>query len=347
MGSSKPRSLSKTISEVVGFLLLSAFYIVQAIVKFFLPKKYHNYKDVKGEIALVTGGGGGLGRLLALRLAKLGATVVLWDINVAGLEETVNLVNSIGGKAFAFKCDISDKDDVYKAAEITRQEVGDVQILINNAGIATGDTLLATPDHLIKKTFEVNVIAHFWTVKSFLPKMIEKNHGHIVTVASMAGFVGSNKLVTYCATKYAAVGFDDALRVELESQGIFGVKTTAICPFFIQSTGMFNDVNARYIPTLKPNDVADRIIEALQKDETVVLMPNWFSIALVLRMIVPWSVVSLCMRGLVIDPTPKQTAAKTNGSAKIEDFPQKSNGSVKESVSTLNHRIVTNGKNVH
>lgn len=122
------------------------------------------------------------------------------------------------------------------------------------------------------------------TVKAFLPKMIETDHGHIITVASMAGFVGTYKLVDYCSSKYAAVGFDEALRVELEAQGIYGVKTSVVCPYFIQSTGMFNDVNTRFLPTLKPNDVADRIIEALQKEETVVMMPNVFRIGLILRL---------------------------------------------------------------
>lgn len=75
--------------------------------------------------------------------------------------------------------------------------------------------------------------------------MLEKDHGHIVTIASLAGHVGISKLVDYCSSKFAAVGFDEALRLELESLGS-NVETTCVCPFFIQSTGMFEDVNARY-----------------------------------------------------------------------------------------------------
>lgn len=75
--------------------------------------------------------------------------------------------------------------------------------------------------------------------------MIARNHGHVVTVASLAGHVGISKLVDYCSSKYAAVGFDEALRMELEGRGSFGVKTTVICPYFIKSTGMFDDVNSR------------------------------------------------------------------------------------------------------
>lgn len=77
--------------------------------------------------------------------------------------------------------------------------------------------------------------------------MLEKDHGHIVTIASLAGHVGISKLVDYCSSKFAAVGFDEALRLELLNLGSEGVITTCICPFFIQATGMFEDVNARLV----------------------------------------------------------------------------------------------------
>lgn len=113
--------------------------------------------------------------------------------------------------------------------------------------------------------------------------MIETNKGHIVTIASMAGFVGISKLVDYCASKHAALGFDEALRVELEQQGITGVKTTVICPYFMQATGMFDDVNSRFLPTLKPNDVADRVVKAIDRDEILVMIPGLFQFAIVLK----------------------------------------------------------------
>jgi all-trans-retinol dehydrogenase (NAD+) len=118
-------------------------------------------------------------------------------------------------------------------------------MLINNAGVVSGRALLDTPDELIERSFSVNTLAHFWTVKAFLPTMLENDHGHIVSIASMAGHVGIPKLIDYCASKFAAVGFDEALRLELEVMGAEGVHTTAICPYFIQATGMFDTVNSR------------------------------------------------------------------------------------------------------
>lgn len=132
--------------------------------------------------------------------------------------------------------------------------------------------------------------------------MLEKDHGHIVSIASMAGHVGIPKLIDYCSSKFAAVGFDEALRLELEMLGADGVHTTVICPYFIQATGMFEDVNSRYgehsfvkyslnlqlkfhrwVNTLNSNDVADRIIEAVRKNERFKLIPWWFSFLLAVK----------------------------------------------------------------
>lgn len=113
--------------------------------------------------------------------------------------------------------------------------------------------------------------------------MIENNRGHIVTIASMAGFVGVSKLVDYCASKHAALGFDEALRVELEQMGVTGVKTTVVCPYFMQATGMFDGVNSRFVSTLKSNDVADRIVKAIDRDEIVVMIPGWFHLGIILK----------------------------------------------------------------
>ena len=88
-------------------------------------------------------------------------------------------------------------------------------------------------------------MAHFWTIKTFLPDMIDAKKGHIVTVASLAGHSGTNKLVDYCASKFANIGMDEALKVELMVQGLDSfIKTTVVCPYYI-STGMFAGVSSK------------------------------------------------------------------------------------------------------
>ncbi|XP_035783341.1 short-chain dehydrogenase/reductase family 16C member 6-like [Anopheles albimanus] len=300
---SKP-SLWNTVLDVIVFLLTSLGYILQAIYYqiFGVPKK-----NLNGEIALVTGGGGGLGRLLALRLIKLGAKVVLWDINQEGLDESVKLIQSLGGLCRGYKVDISNKEEVYKYAKILMEDVGDVTLLFNNAGVVSGRALLDTPDHLIERSFNVNIIAHFWTTKAFLPAMLKHDHGHIVTIASLAGHVGISKLVDYCSSKFAAVGFDEALRLELEHIGAQGVFTTVICPYFIQSTGMFDDVNSRWVPTLDSNDVADKIIEGVQRNDKYVIIPGYLRLMLAIKWVFPWGCNSGFLRRLVPDAAPQHS----------------------------------------
>ncbi|XP_050298763.1 estradiol 17-beta-dehydrogenase 11-like [Anthonomus grandis grandis] len=349
--------LLKSTADIILFLLASAFYILKAIFKYCLPKKYITLKELNGEIALVTGGGSGLGRLIALRLGKLGVKVVLWDVNVEGLNETVSLVKGIGGIAYGYRCDLSDKDDVYRVARKTKQEVGDVTLLINNAGVVSGSILLDTPDHMIKRTFDVNIVSHFWTVKAFLPAMIKKEHGHIVTVASMAGHVGINKLVDYCSSKFAAVGFDEALRVELEAQGVKGVKTTAVCPYFITSTGMFDSVDSRFLPRLNSNDVADRIIEGIRANETMVLIPGGMRWGLIMKSLIPWTVLSLFLRGLVPDAAPqppqpittltsRPETKEVESEEELKDLDKNISSSLTDSMCKLTHRYSPTGKNL-
>ncbi|CAG9788779.1 unnamed protein product [Diatraea saccharalis] len=296
----------QSIMDIALFLAIGIANIIQAIYRTIVgyPKK-----DLKGKIALVTGGGGGLGSLIALRLARLGCTIVLWDINKQGLEDTVKLVKGIGGKCTGYVVDLAKKEDIYRVAKQVDREVGKVNLLINNAGVVSGRYLLDTPDHLIQRTFDVNILAHFWTVKAFLPSMIEKNDGHIVTIASMAGYVGVSKLVDYCSSKAAACGFDESLRLELQDKGVKGVKTSLICPFFIRSTGMFDDVNSRFLPQLSSNDVADRVVLSIRTNEPFALIPGIFRIMICLRWLVPYQVVGDFIRLMIPDASPVDHAA--------------------------------------
>ncbi|ALC40351.1 CG9265 [Drosophila busckii] len=288
--------------DVLWFIICSIGFILQDLyyIAFGYPEK-----ELNTDIALITGGGNGLGRLLAERLGKLGTKVIIWDINKKGIAETVERVQEAGGYCKGYVVDISKKEDVYKAADVIRAEVGDITLLINNAGVVSGLNLLDTPDHLIERSFNVNVMSHFWTTKAFLPKMIENERGHIASIASLAGHVGISKLVDYCASKFAAVGFDESLRLELEVLGHTNIKTTCICPFFIQATGMFDDVNARWVPTLNADEVADRIIIAIKKNEKLAVIPGFLKVLLPFKWAFPWGCVGGLLRRLVPDASPK------------------------------------------
>ncbi|XP_071442677.1 short-chain dehydrogenase/reductase family 16C member 6-like isoform X2 [Hetaerina americana] len=290
--------LLKGVLEVLVFFLLCAYYTVEASVRFLLVPLRVRAKSVAGEVALITGGGSGIGRLLAVSLAAKGATVVVLDINQTGAEETSSIIKSSGGRSFSYKCDISNREDIYRTAKKVKEEVGTVRILINNAGIVSGKNLLDTPDVMVQKTFDVNVLAHFWTAKAFLPDMVNDNHGHIVTIASLAGLVGVNQLADYCASKFAVVGFDEALRLELEVSGINGVHTTVVCPYYI-NTGMFEGVKSRLFPILEPAYVVDKIVAAILTNDKYLIIPSYLKIFIALKYILPLQALTYAAKNIM------------------------------------------------
>jgi len=266
-------------------LLISVYYGLEQLVRWIYPSVFK--KSIEGDVVLITGGGSGIGRLMALKLSKLGAVIVTWDVNAKGNDETVSMIKSAGGTAYGYTLDLTSRQKIYKAAEDVQREVGNVKILINNAGIVSGSTLLSTPDEKIIRTYDVNVMAHFWTIKAFLPDMIINQKGHIVNIASLAGYSGMNKLVDYCSSKFAAVGLDDALKVELKVQGHGDyINTTLVCPYYI-STGMFGGVKSKIIPIQEPDYVAEEAINGILLNKTQVVVPWWCAFLVTLKTILP------------------------------------------------------------
>ncbi|XP_029930825.1 epidermal retinol dehydrogenase 2 isoform X2 [Myripristis murdjan] len=273
--------------ETLQVLILSLWYNIEAFFRFFIPAKR---KNVAGEVVLITGAGSGIGRLMALEFAGLGTVLVLWDINQEGIKETARLAKERGAiRVHYYLCDCSDKNEVYSVADQVKREVGDVSILINNAGIVTGKKFMDAPDSLVEKTMEVNTMAHFWTYKAFLPAMLANNHGHLVSIASTAGLVGVNGLADYCASKFGAVGFAESVGLELLATGKDGVKTTIVCPYFI-NTGMFDGCQTKWptlLPILEPDYVVRKIIQAILTDQVFLLMPRSMYLITALRTILP------------------------------------------------------------
>lgn len=213
----------------------------------------------------------------------------MWDIDEARLNVTLGEVaNSFPSRrVFGLRVDVADADAVYAAAKRTLEEVGFVHAVVNNAvrifvfwppadtpqGIVTGRYLLETPECSIRRTFDVNVLSHFWVSKAFLPLMIARNEGHLVFVASVAGMHGAARMVDYCASKFAVVGLEESLRGELLKQGVSGVRTTCVCPAHV-TTDLFKGYNPGTAYTsLTPRHVAARVIEAIQKEQVMVLLP--------------------------------------------------------------------------
>ncbi|XP_072038023.1 epidermal retinol dehydrogenase 2-like isoform X1 [Amphiura filiformis] len=195
----------------------------------------------------------------------------------------------MGGRAHTYVCDISKKEDVYEAAAKVKEEVGEVTILINNAGIVSGTKLLDTPDAKIIKTMEVNSMAHAWTLKSFLPDMLKNDHGHIVTIASIAGYFGAPGMADYCMSKFAAVGLHESVEREAIVVGAENVNFTIVNPYLI-NTGMFKGVKVKHpelLPGLKPEYVVEKIMQAVLTNQRVLMVPRTLYIMVWLKSWVP------------------------------------------------------------
>ncbi|XP_019885503.1 estradiol 17-beta-dehydrogenase 11 [Camponotus floridanus] len=304
---------------------MTIIYVTETIMLTLIPHRYRE-KSIKNEIALVTGGASGIGKLIAIKLAKLGANVIVWDINKNGLIEIAEEIRKIGGKCYTYYCDIANKEEVYRIAKVVQIEVGHVSILVNNAGYVYGRTFMELPDCEIERTFKVNILSHYWITKSFLKDMMKNNHGHIVTIASVTGFVGTYKCTDYSATKFAAIGCHESLFNELKVHGYDGIHMTLVCPYLI-NTGMFNGVKSvsRFMPILEPEYVAERVIAGILTNEMFIVLPNIIKYLLPFKYLLPvkmnWALIYHIVKGPQIMMTFKgRESRKTSSDDSITNY---------------------------
>ena len=294
------------------FLHILYEYLLSLVRLFYRGRR----KSITGKVVLITGAGSGIGQKMAVKFAELGATVVGWDINEIGLQQTRELIRAQMGEddggndnsstthdyiisaaaAAVFHSrvvDITDREAVYKAAcTLVQTAGGPVSILVNNAGIVSDNKFVENKnDTLIEKTFQVNVIAHFWLIKAFLPQMIEQRSGHIVTIASVAGLNATGRLTDYCASKFAAVGLDESLRFEMKARGLSDViKTTVVCPY-LTNTGMFQGSSeCKYpwiFPILDPDLLVRKVMDGILRNTEFIIVPRHCSFLVLMKSLIP------------------------------------------------------------
>ena len=238
---------------------------------------------------LITGAASGIGRLMAIKAAERGAVIVAWDIDTPALDRLVEEVQARGVRVLGQVVDVADPEAVYAAAAHTEDRFGGVDVLVLNAGVVGGRPLLELSDDAIERVMGVNALGQFWCTKAFLPGMVARDKGHVVTIASVASAVPAASATAYTASKHAAYGFIEALRWELRSTAP-RVRTTVVLPYFIE-TGMFagvGDTRLPFLHKLSPDYVAERVIVAIERDRQRVVLPG-YGVALVypLRMLPP------------------------------------------------------------
>lgn len=268
--------VASVLKDAIILLFQILIGYIECFFRFIVPKQL---KSLAGEVVLVTGGGHGIGKEFAKQISRLGVkAVVIWDINEKNAETTAKeIFEETGVKAKAVQCDVSDRAEVAKAAKITRDFVGPVTVLYNNAGIMPCKPFFKHSASDIVRVFEVNVYSQFWTLFEFLPEFLERNHGHIISMSSTAGVTGTPNLTAYCSTKHAIKGLMEALFLELRQEyKDHKVNTTTIYPFTV-NTGLAQKPTTRFdhlIPITEPEEAARIIIESMRRDEKHVFIPR-------------------------------------------------------------------------
>ena len=243
-------------------------------------------ENLKGKTAVVTGGASGIGRALCLAFAGEGAHVVVADVDETGMAETAAGVRKAGTKALAVKTDVTKLASVQALAERAWAEMGGVHVICNNAGVAIHGGLESATHHDWEWVLGVNLWGVIHGVEAFVPRMItQKEPGHIVNTASMAGLIASQGLGVYNTSKYAVVGLSETLQKDLRP---YGIGVSILCPMGVSTNIRTSERNrpaelqnpagpedsdwfqliGRY---LEPEDVAGRVLRAVKANRLYVI----------------------------------------------------------------------------
>ena len=254
---------------------------------------------IKGRTLLITGGASGIGRIMGRMALQRGAKkVVVWDINEDNIAATELELKSYG-EVKGYKVDVANTEMVKQMFALTTKECGDVDILINSAGIITGNKTFAEQSQQdIDRTMAINATAPMTVALQALPPMLERNVGHICNIASAAGFIANPRMSIYAASKWAVIGWSDSLRVELQ-EAKSNVHVTTIAPYYI-STGMFDGVRSRIIPILKPEWVAKKILNSIEKNKKISSWPLGYHLIRTLQALLPLRALDLLCKVLGI-----------------------------------------------
>lgn len=252
-------------------------------------------RTVQGAKVLITGAAGGMGRMYAERaVTEHAASVTLWDRDAPALARTADELGarSRGQTAvMSYVVDVGDLGAIAKTAQRVRREVGNPDVLINNAGIVRGNRYFWETDNGedTRPTMQVNALAPMYITREFIPGMIANAYraSRIVNIASAAGTLANPRMAVYAASKAALIGWSDSLRLELEQADHTNVKVTTVTPSYI-STGMFAGAKGPALtPVLDPEVVVDRVWRAMLAGTPLVELPWSVGLSRALRGILP------------------------------------------------------------
>ncbi|NWH65072.1 DHRS3 reductase, partial [Geococcyx californianus] len=283
----------KWLGALLLFPVQLVYLVAKAAVCLVLPPRL---RDLSRDNVLITGGGRGIGRHLAREFARRGARkIILWGRTEKCLKETTEEIRMMGTECYYFICDVGNREEVYRQAKAVREkvshlgffQVGDITILVNNAAVVHGKSLMDSDDDALLKSQHINTLGQFWTTKAFLPRMLELQNGHIVCLNSVLALSAIPGAIDYCTSKASSFAFMESLTLGLLDCP--GVNATTVLPFHT-STEMFQGMRIRFpnlFPPLKPETVARRTVEAVQMNQAFLLLPWTMHVLVILKSILP------------------------------------------------------------
>ncbi|KAK3581349.1 hypothetical protein CHS0354_016193 [Potamilus streckersoni] len=296
--------INNTLSVLPSSLYLLMQRVLNGFYSIFAYVFQSKLKTIHDDVILITGGGRGLGRRLALHFAKFQPKhIILWGRNKGPLQQTAADVESLGVSCSFQVCDVSKREDVNVNFQHAVQSIGDITILVNNAGVVYGNLLLEGTDSEIENTFGVNTMAHLWTVKAVMPSMMANNRGHILCMSSMLGLMGLKRTASYTAAKHAVTAMMEGLRQEIVDHP--GIHITLVHPYIIASE-MFAGCQVRFprlFPALSEDYVAEKSVHAVLKNKKQILLPWIMNVLIFVRSITPVKVLLPILKFLGVDRT--------------------------------------------
>ena len=256
-------------------------------------------KDFKDKNGFITGAASGIGRSFALALARRGMNLFLTDINMEGLEKVKKEAEKEDVKVFISKCDVSIYEDFERAANEFYSKLEEVDLLINNAGIAMGGDMLNIDLEVWKKVIDTNLWSIIHSLKAFLPRMVKRGSGHIANVASGAGILGSGEPLPYIASKFGVVGLSETFFARLKN---LGLNVSVIVPSWIKTNILVIDTDKIQYPpkilkdfgkekldevygtlmdviaegAISPDDAVEKYLEGIEKDQLYVFDSDYY-----------------------------------------------------------------------
>jgi len=207
---------------------------------------------LKDRVALVTGGGNGIGRSICVNMAKEGAKVIAGDIIQEAALETVELIKKEGGDAMAFKMDVTKKSEVQAVTADVLSTYGRIDILVNNAGMDKKGAITELEESTWDMLMDLNLKGVFLCTQAVMSSMIEKRYGRVVNISSMAGKTGEPLTSPYCTTKFGVIGFTQSVALEV---GKYNVTINAVCPGPVDTDLIKKSVaQSAAIKGMKPED---------------------------------------------------------------------------------------------